>query len=319
MARHTLLIKPQSAFQTAMQSDTLFGHICWALRYVKGEKALIEFLNAFSEDNAPLILSSGFPKGYLPMPVLRPLSLDEEETISQRCKSRLEFAKEMKELKKVSFIEIDAMQKLKDNLSYFNLYNKHIDGEVLLENPDISRISETWHNAKNRLSDRVVEGKLFAKQDNFFSEGAEIAVYVEDSYFGRDELCELLDFIARSGYGADKSSGRGFFEYSILNDWDLPTLENPNAFMSLSHYHPKAEDFIEGFYETTTKFGKIGGHWASGIEGGPFKMPILMLAPGSVLMPGKQKNFYGGLIANVHKKKGVVHCGISLPMKVRVA
>jgi len=301
-----------------MQSDTLFGHFCWALRYVKGERALIEFLGAFSEDNAPLILSSGFPKGYLPMPVLRPLSLDEEEVIAQKCKSKLEFAREMKDLKKVLFIPIEALQLLKDNLSCFNLYNKHIDGEVLLENPNIWSVAETWHNAKNRLTDRVVEGKLFAKEDIFFSEGADIAVYFEDSYFGIDELCKLLDFIARSGYGADKSSGRGFFEYRLIDDWDLPVSENPNAFMSLSHYHPKEGDFIEGFYETTTKFGKIGGHWASGIEGGPFKMPLLMLTPGSVLVPGKQKDFYGGLIANVHRKEGIVHYGISLPLKVRV-
>jgi CRISPR-associated protein Csm4 len=318
MARHTLLIKPQSAFQTPVQSDTLLGHICWAVRYVKGEKALIEFLGAFSEDNAPLILSSGFPRGYLPMPILRPLSIDEEDGLSQMCKSKLEFAKEMKSLKKISFIGIDAMQILKDNLSYFNLYNKHIKGDILLENPNLWRISEVWHNAKNRLSDRVIEGKLFAKQDIFFSENAEITVYLEDLYFGRDGLIEILDFIAKSGYGADKSSGRGFFEYSFSDDWDLPTSEYPNAFMSLSHYHPKGGDFIEGFYETTTKFGKIGGHWASGIEGGPFKMPLLMLTPGSVLIPDKQKNFYGGLIANVHKKEGIVHYGISLPLKVRV-
>lgn len=324
MARYKLIIKPLSSFQTPLHSDTLFGHISWALRYLKGEEELLKFLKAFSDDYAPLILSSGFPKDYLPMPVLRPLSVEEEDVLSEQYKSKLDFAREMKTLKKVSYVQLSAMEMLKNGLSYYNLYTKHLLGEILLENPQrtedkpFSKNIEVWHNAKNRLTDRVIKGKLFAKEDTFYGEGAELNVYIKDTYFERKTLCEIFDFISRSGYGADKSVGRGAFEYNLLDEWDLPEAENSNAFMTISHYHPKKGDFKEGFYNTTTKFGKIGGYWASGIDGGPYKMPLLMLNPGSVFLADSHKPFYGNLVPNVHKQQGVVHHGIAMPLKLRV-
>ncbi len=322
MARYRLIIKPLSPFQTPLHSDTLFGHICWALRYLKGEAELLKFLKAFDNDTAPLILSSGFPKDYLPMPVLRPLSIEEEEMLRQKysegkCTS-LKFAREMKSLKKVSHIQISAMEILKDDLSYYNINIKNLMGEILLENPKISKTDEVWHNAKNRLTDRVIEGKLFAKHDTFFDEETEFNVYIEDTYFERELLCEIFDFISKSGYGADKSVGRGAFKYDLLDEWGLPEAEHPNAFLTLSHYHPKEGDFKDGFYDMATKFGKIGGHWASGIDGGPFKMPLLMINPGSVFFSDSYKPFYGSLVSNVHKQLGVVHYGIAMPLKVRV-
>lgn len=131
-------------------------------------------------------------------------------------------------------------------------------------------------------------------------------------------LKRFLILYQKSGYGADKSVGRGLFDYKFQDNWDLPESNNPNAFMSLSNYHPKSGDFTDGFYDTSTKFGKIGGHWAAGIDGGPYKMPVLMLNPGSIFITNNQKSFYGGLIPNVHKQKDVVHYGIALPLKVRV-
>ncbi|GAB63418.1 MAG: hypothetical protein DWB56_01180 [Candidatus Jettenia sp.] len=324
MARYRLIINPCSPFQTPLHSDTLFGHICWALRYLKGENELLKFLKTFNENNASLILSSGFPKDFLPMPVLRPLSIAEENELWQEYKkgsqTRLEFTGELKLFKKLSYIEITAMEMLKNNLSCYYLYTKHLHGEILLENKDIFKLEqmEVWHNSKNRLTDRVVEGKLFAKEDTFYKEGMELCVYIEDTYFGANGLNEIFDFIARSGYGADKSVGRGAFNYKLIEGWDLPESDNPNGFMTISHYHPKHRDFHDCFYDTSTKFGKIGGHWASGIDGGPYKMPVLMLNPGSVFVTNNQKSFYGSLIPNVHKQKDIVHYGIALPLKVRV-
>jgi len=319
MAKYRLILKPLSPFQTPLHSDTLFGHICWALRYLKGEEELLKFLKAFNDTDAPFILSSGFPDGYLPMPVLRPLSIDEEETLQKTYKTELDFVREMKALKKVSYIPISVMAMLKNDLSYYNLYTKYRNKEIILTAPEISKTDEVWHNTKNRLTNRVViEGGLFAKEDTFFEKDAKFIVYIEDTYFGKKNLEETFGFISRSGYGADKSVGRGMFNYDLQDEWGLPETENPNAFITLSHYHPKEGDFKDGFYDTVTKFGKIGGHWASGINGGPHKMPLLMLTPGSVFFTDSQKSFYGSLIPNIHKQQGVVHYGIALPLKVRV-
>lgn len=324
MAKYKLIITPCAPFQTPLHSDTLFGHVCWALRYLKGENELLKFLISFDENNASLILSSGFPKDFLPMPVLRPLSIEEENELWQEYKkgsqTRLDFTREMKMFKKLSYIEITAIEMLKNNLSYYHLYTKHLHGEILLEKKNILKTEqvEVWHNSKNRLTDRVVEGKLFAKEDTFYKEDMKLCVFIEDNYFERKVLNEIFDFIALGGYGADKSVGRGAFIYELVEGWDLPESNNPTAFMTLSHYHPKPEDFHNGFYDISTKFGKIGGHWAARVDGGPYKMPVLMLNPGSIFITNNQKSFYGRLIPDVHKQKDVVHYGIALPLKVRI-
>ena len=57
-----------SPIETMLQSDTIFGHLCWAIAYQFGESRLEEFLRAMEEP--VLTLSSGFPASSLPMPVL---------------------------------------------------------------------------------------------------------------------------------------------------------------------------------------------------------------------------------------------------------
>ena len=37
---YRLTLAPASSFLTPLQSDTLFGHLCWALRNQRGEGAL---------------------------------------------------------------------------------------------------------------------------------------------------------------------------------------------------------------------------------------------------------------------------------------
>jgi CRISPR-associated protein Csm4 len=55
MKTYILKIKPISPFSTPIQADTLFGHLCWALRYLEGdEKKLLKFLEEF--DSKPPIL-----------------------------------------------------------------------------------------------------------------------------------------------------------------------------------------------------------------------------------------------------------------------
>jgi len=325
MAKYKLIITPRSPFQTSFHSDTLFGHICWALRYLKGENELLRFLKTFDDNNAPLILSSGFPKDFLPMPILPPLSIEEEEALwleyKKDNKARLDFDRKMKNLRKLSYVLVSEIETIKDNLSYYNFYLKQMNDEISLTNKDILKTEqvEVWHNSKNRLTDRVAEGKLFAKEDTFYKEDMKLCMFIEDNYFERKVLNEIFDFIALGGYGADKSVGRGAFSYELVEGWDLPESNNPTAFMTLSHYHPKPEDFHNGFYDISTKFGKIGGHWATRVDGGPYKMPVLMLNPGSIFITNNQKSFYGRLIPNVHKQKGVVHYGIALPLKVRIA
>lgn len=41
MRSYRVEITPRSPWGTPLQADTLFGHLCWALAYTQGGKALI--------------------------------------------------------------------------------------------------------------------------------------------------------------------------------------------------------------------------------------------------------------------------------------
>ena len=79
MKIYKLTVRPLTSFRTPLQSDTIFGHLLWALRYTEGEDALVAFLNRYRDGEPPLLVSAGFPAGTLPVPVLQPGQKKDEE------------------------------------------------------------------------------------------------------------------------------------------------------------------------------------------------------------------------------------------------
>lgn len=79
MQWYEIKLKVYTALGTRLSADTLFGHLCWALRYHEGEATLTEFLRAYADGEPPLLLSDPFPEGYWPLPPLpRPTPKQEE-------------------------------------------------------------------------------------------------------------------------------------------------------------------------------------------------------------------------------------------------
>lgn len=80
MQWYEIKLKVHTALGTRLSADTLFGHLCWALRCHQGESALTGFLKAYADGNPPLIFSDPFPDGFWPLPVLpRPNSKQQKE------------------------------------------------------------------------------------------------------------------------------------------------------------------------------------------------------------------------------------------------
>ena len=75
MNLYKLIYEIKSPVITPFQADTIFGHLCWAIRYVKEEEKLVKFLENFEYRNPPIILSDGLPKNFLPKPILKPLKI----------------------------------------------------------------------------------------------------------------------------------------------------------------------------------------------------------------------------------------------------
>jgi CRISPR-associated protein Csm4 len=126
--------KPLSSLSTPLQSDTIFGHLCWAVNYLWAEKdknKLTDFLNALKKTPC-LILSSAFPAGSLPKPVI-PVKDELLDDLRNILKNELkeitdlEISQVLKDLKKDKWIKRQDLQEgnfvynIKNDLKSYNL------------------------------------------------------------------------------------------------------------------------------------------------------------------------------------------------------
>ncbi len=307
---YAIEIKPKSSFITPLQADTIFGSLMWAWRYLKGEERLVEVLEAFSE--APLfLLSNGFPKGYLPRPLI-PLF---EPTES------LEEARIQKKVKKITLIPEEDYKELVNNLSSFSL------ADLLRKLSNRSEIffkkEPHYKNVINRLSFTTLEGGLFVQEETYYAKDLNWVIYLsfgqDQSLISLEEIKQMFNFLSLSGYGKRKSTGKGSFEIIDIKQHKLPEANNPNAFISLSNYVPAPSDPADGFYELVLKYGKLGGDYAVN-KPGPWKKPLRMIKAGSVFrINGELKDYYGVLVSGIYPYDDKVkHYAYAYPLGVRL-
>lgn len=330
----TLEIK--SSVITPFQADTLFGTLCWGIRFLEGEEKLREFRNASLGEYPPLIISDGFPEGYLVKPILNPLKSKESEKLARDRygRGKRELIRGMMELKELSKIDLISKDYLLNQIG--SLSSIQMGRDFLLEGfkkPEIDT-QTNLHNTFNRLAARVSEGGLFSQTETYYPSESRINFYVklDEDLFSLARLENLLKgYLEISGYGADKSVGKGNIKFIGIKDSDLPQTDQPNAFISLSSFIPKADDPSNGFYVPILKYGKLGEHYASSkinkpdrnnrmIGLNPFKKPLYMFKAGSTFsIDGKPlAEYYGRIVENVHWDTEIIHYGLAFPLGVRL-
>lgn len=284
-----IILTPTSLFVSKLQSDTIFGHFAWGIRFLFGESRLKDLLKNF-EENPFIIFSDGFEKGKLPKPLLKPYMTRDDE---------LEYAKK---IKKIQFIDKDFIFRNIDDLTDEKIFHyllkllkeqenqkenkrkKHIDSQI------------TQKNSINRISNTVTEG-LYSIKETFYRDFS-YEIYFAYQNITQDEIKEVFDFISKRGYGKDKSTGKGKFRYKI--DWEMENekiffITKREKFLNLSTaiYNPDNMELYFG--KTATKFPKTGGYYA---YSKPYKNPFIYFLPGSTFInikniPGKaEKNIY---------------------------
>ena len=324
-----LNLKPRSPCITPLQSDTLFGHIAWAMRYVFGEAGLQDFLQEYQPGQpAPLIVSDGFQNGLLPKPFFRSLTVSRvTEVIADLAKqqgiavSSRQLTEILKSLKKQQHLPIATWQRLQQDLSAENLLQvslEALDLKATLAQKKSNGVPHAqpalvYHNTVNRVLNQVTEG-FYQQETQFYSEDFSYDVYLK-SRVPEADLRQIFNFIAISGFGRDKSTGKGQFEITLTKSARLPSVTDPNAFMVLSHYVPNPGAPKLGFYQFMTKYGRLGGDYAkaaipdvSALQ--PFKKPIVMMKPGSVFFGPPSDDcgmLLGGENAPVHTHPAIRH------------
>lgn len=281
-----------SPIETQLQSDTIFGHLCWAIAYEMGKSALEKFL---AEMQAPrLLLSSAFPRGTLPVPSLVPPLSD----LPGDFKQALVLRGDVKAAKKLKFMPLEIWLSKRDN---------YVHREILAQNEAINRMLEqayrletsaVMHNSINRITGTTVKGaaSLYSETVAFAADNTAFDSYLKTDYFSKQELDVLFGFIEDSGFGRNKHTGRGKFEIKI-SESSLGDSTAPNAWLLLSNMVPAPDDPLAACYEGFVKYGKLGGGYASGSHS-PFKKPLFLIQPGSVFFGEKPP--VGMLIRGIH-------------------
>ncbi len=337
-----ITLKVQSALGTLLSADTLFGHICWAIRYADGEKALGDFLAAYETGTLPLLLGDPFPVGFWQMPTLpRPKPAEEKQLlqiIQNTEKSSLE----------TNLPGCPAAGRIKDHrptpVEAFDilkwLYSlRWLPGEVLnstinglssaailswfLEKgcgqPNMPKETVVPHNTINRLSGTTGEqGSFFFTRERHIdpTDPPLFHLLAGSDRYTAAQIRDLLTGALAAGYGKYKSRGKGKVTVEAVVPTTLPRAENPNAVMLLAACVPAADDPAQGYWKLHTKHSKLGGDWAVGPhpsgKHNPHKKPLVMLTAGTILKTAAPRPYYGRLVSGIHPDFSEIrHYGLS--------
>lgn len=287
---YRLSLRLLSPLGTPMQSDTLFGHLAWQVRFAEGADGVGRFLAPFMEGRPPFVLSDAFPAGLLPRPLFPRRAAPVQD--------RPGYA-EFKRWKKAPFVPVEGFLAL-------------VRGEAQSAPPaaDPWRRAETPHAAISRSTGTTGEGGNLYQTEAIVLEGGMAEVYVRalDGWAGRVE--ELFRRMARTGFGKDKSVGCGAFEVAGMEPWGgFAPPGGADGFVSLSALMPAAQDPAEGRWRLRVKRGFLGEQAGAG---NPFKRPLVQLAPGAVFR-GAPRPWAGRMVPDVAPGMAeAVQCGYAL-------
>jgi CRISPR-associated protein Csm4 len=296
------------------------------LRYLKGEVRLKEWLESFG--SSPTLISNAFQVGSFPRPMLPPLPLKELGNLKGFNPDELDLktATVLKRMKKIALLSEEWVKEHQTSFSNETLFCHLFDLAAyrLTESKDEKRktvesIAMT-HNTYDRLSGRVLEGSLYDWVETFYlqpdGESQSFWFLLRTKALSKAEIENMLEFVAFSGFGADKSIGKGQIEITAINEEALPKCPNANAFISLSNFIPARLEDLNGYYQPLTKYGKLGGDWATGRV--PFKKPVVMLQAGAVIKDAdySETKTYGKLQIDIHRQKEIVQYGYAFPFPI---
>ena len=327
MTIYRLTIAPRTSFRTPLQSDTIFGHLLWALRYSEGEAGQAQvdaLLERYRAGPPPFLVSAGFPANHLPTPLLpyKPDKPSKPEPVANKVvggflnKSRM----------KTAYLSLEQWHTLASKLSSDALSNILEQSES--ESPRLERQSLKHYltrTAVDRITGSAHEGRLFVSDEVFYRETARIDIWHQ--IFDEALIPDLMTWwrwVEANGFGKRKSAGHGVFQivqplHPADDDFPGTHVAQPNAFMSLSAWVPARDDPTDVCYRTRIKRGKLAEAYALGR---PWKKPLLMFEPGTLacLPTGEPlRTFYGRLIEDMHwTRPDIVQYGLGFPMGVNV-
>lgn len=318
VARFRVRLALQTPFGTRFHSGTIFGHLCWAYLHLEREleqsglPTFHEWLAGLqSGDQPPVLVSDGFPAGYLPFPLLKPLPEAQTTVVAEEQRNR-EWLKQLeatKKRRKIAWLSVECFCELRSQMSEATIWDRLREHD---SSPPVQFIlNRLAHNTINRLTGTTPrEGGLYFV-DEFWprasepGQPAQVDIWIQCNW-QEHVLRRLFCWIGEHGYGRDASTGRGRFSVVSVEPAPSDLFDYAgNRRMSLSH-GTLTPNMLDPCYRLETHYGKLGG-WLASSGGRPFKYPLLLTRPGATFRPGNDGP-YGELLTPVHADHSwVVH------------
>ncbi len=314
MALYRYQIRPLSAFATPLRSDTLYGHLLWAAAMLHGEARVSKLIEDFAGEHPPFLLSSAFPTGQLPLP---PLPGIPRQRFKEQFAGRgnlVEMLKQYKTFRRVTFWSVDRWAQGQGRIGQESLFTQWLAASKPAEAknpamPNQLRMNQP-HVTIDRQSGSVLDqGGLFFSSATWYRPGSVLDLYVETAEIEFFE--KLFNHLAETGFGADRSTGKGHFSFQRDAGFDPgPFAKEGSHRLSLSVCAASDTRAFSGYW---TPFVKHGRAWSGFGEHNPFKKPFFAFAEGSLFasMPDS-----GYLLRNVHSDPKLVQIGWPLTIPV---
>jgi CRISPR-associated protein Csm4 len=280
-----ITITPLSNFATNLKGDTIFGHLCWIIRFTFGEERLKTLLSDY-DVNPFLIVSDAFKSGYLPKPKLPSYLLDSD-------------TEDKKERRKQIWITPEDLQN--------GNFQHAVDEEKEVTNIMHNSINyKTFTTGKDDFAPYSMREYAFEQKD--------IYCLINEALFTQNELKKVIEKLGVYGYGKDASIGKGRFELDGITQEKISS--RSTTVMTLSPFVPFNLECEAVYYEPFVRFGKKGALRA---KENPFKKPLIFADTASVIKFAKPFDnlFVGQAVKDYETHKDIVHQGyaIALPIK----
>ena len=292
MKLYKATITPESNFVTPLKGDTIFGQLCWVIRYIYGNDKLSKLLSDY--DSAPfMIVSDAFAKDYLPKPSLPSFLLGEDSDKKKENRKRIWLS--LDDLQKGNFINT----KRSDEIGY------KIKKESVVKNSIDYKSFKTGAEGFDPYAEDEIG--LPNKLDIYFLSN--------ETIFTFEELKKSLKALGEIGYGKNTTIGKGRFEVEDIKEVKLQKRVS-TTFMALSPLSLQNIKAKEIYYSVFTRFGKHGGDLATK---SPFKKPLLFADTATVLLFEEEKelDFIGSAITSHSKHTETIHQGYSILLPIK--
>lgn len=265
MTLYRAQIASRSAFATPLRGDTLFGHLCWAVRQGWGEDRLTRLLGNYANGEPFAVLSDPFPVDKLPRPRL-PRRLGPSSSLADRkAEKRRGWGSVGQTAAPVAKWQFEELT-----------------------------IGQPTHRSHNSIDRRT--GTTGLGEDGLAPFSVQLLRYVVplDIYvlvpgngdFSVADLQSALSAIGTLGYGADASTGAGRFDVGNLEPAKFARPARPNAWLTLAPCAPPPAGELDArlcWYSPLVRFGKHGN--IAGLTARPWKNPLLLADTAAILTP----------------------------------